>query len=76
MNNGIFRRVSFMVVAFVTAPVWVVVIVSAVIAWVAGGTVHWVKTGRDDYLPDWINWLFTTLEGWVRSWLGLPRAGY
>lgn len=72
MSNGIFRRVSFMVVAFITAPVWVVVIALAVIAWVAGSAVHWIKTGRDDYLPGWINWLFTLIERWVRSWLGLP----
>jgi hypothetical protein len=79
IKSGLFRRVSFVIVAAVTAPVWFVVVVLVVLAAVVAEFGYWVQTGQNGYSPAWIDRLFLMAERWVRSWLRLPeinRVGF
>jgi hypothetical protein len=75
IKNEIFRRVSFVIVALVTLPLWLAVFTVVTLAFMVSEVWCWLLTGNTEYVPNWIGMFAFGVEGWVRSWLGLPKIG-
>jgi len=66
---GPLRRITFMVVTLVTAPVWLAASTAVCLAWAGADLLHWIRTGESDYVPQWVDRFGFMIERRVRAWL-------